>query len=561
MKMFRHIALPLSAAILAAGFTSCDDDDNYDNPSGETFIYDIAVSNGGFSGADNIVGEVDEETKTLTFTIPAETDIQALRFNTKLSLGASLDKPSYDISDGKIDIAKGTTDITVVNNMNSSVYHAVFNVLPATETPVAASITCRDDQGELCTGFVSAANQTVYLNCENSATAEIVSVGLIPRRTPYEFTELHNGKLSADNPGQLKLDFIGHTAVYDISFAGVPTFGADFSEAIVYDYSAAANIWSDFAAENTRWAQFDGENLFILSREGGTNPSIIKWDDAKAGSPVSRPLDKTGLGGGTFDVSAGGIAHGHFYACNLSTGLAETAPLKVYHWADENATCETVLEFPGSEEVKGRWGDNMSVTLDEAGNGYLWFFDHAQGASAARFRVENFNTVTAEPEIVKTPYGVAYYAALNPVIGEEGLYTLTSGYQQTILLVDIDLQLLNRIEPKEGCEYPLKGDEDARVINYCGERYMLATNYYGWGSERTQTLHLFDISSGMDTKMAFTDFSAGDHPLTWSYDLKGGKCSAYSANTGAAIGPDGELRLMAAAPRAGFIRVEVPKKK
>ena len=71
MKKFKYIALSLSTAVLAAGFTACNDD-NYDNPSGETYIYEIAVSNGGFSGADNIVGEVDEESKTLTFTIPAD---------------------------------------------------------------------------------------------------------------------------------------------------------------------------------------------------------------------------------------------------------------------------------------------------------------------------------------------------------------------------------------------------------------------------------------------------------------------------------------------------------
>lgn len=126
MNLYK-IALPLCAAMFAAGVaSSCSDDDNdYDNPSGETYIYEIAVSNGGFTGAEKITGELNQEARTIEFTIPAETDIEAVTFTTKLSLGASLDKPSYDVT-------SGSAAITVVNNENSSVYNATFHILPAT---------------------------------------------------------------------------------------------------------------------------------------------------------------------------------------------------------------------------------------------------------------------------------------------------------------------------------------------------------------------------------------------------------------------------------------------
>lgn len=555
MKTYRKLTAGFAAITLALGFTACSDDDNYDNPSGETFIYEIAVSNGGFTGADKIAGDIDDATKTISFTIPAETDIQAVQFTTKLSLGAHLDQPTYDVS-------SGSADITVVNNANSQVYKAIFTLLPATEAPIINSITCINDQGVECVGFVSNANSMLYLNCENSEYATIVNVGMNPKRSKYTFTNLVDGKILAEDPGKVEVEFEGHTTTYDISFLGVPTFGADFTEAKVYDYSKAATIWPDFEAENTRWAKFDGENLFYLSRQGGTLPSVITWESVKNGSPVAQILDVTGIGVGTFPISAGGIASGHFYACNLSTGLSEDMPLMIYHWADKNAVCETLLSFPGNDEVKGRWGDNMSVTLDAAGNGYLWFFDHASGANAVRFAVTNFTEVSAEPQVLPMPYSCAYYASLNPVIGEEGVYTLSSGYQRAVLLVDIDLNLLNRVEEKEGCDYPMKGDEDPLVINYAGERYMLMTNYFGWGSEKSQTLKVFDLSTGMNSVMAFTEFANSDRTPLFMYDMNNPtKCSAYSANTGAGIGPDGELRLMAASPRAGFILVEVPKKR
>ncbi len=178
MKLLNNTVLSVIASALLCPLAACDDSDNYDNPSGETFIYSIAVSNGGMSGADNIPGELDEESGTITFTIPAETDIEAVRFNAKLSLGASLDRESYDASSGE-------AEIKVVNNINSSSYRASFTLLEAKETPIVTSIVCRDADGVRRTGFVSDVTGTVYLNCEGSATAEIVEVNMLPKRTVY----------------------------------------------------------------------------------------------------------------------------------------------------------------------------------------------------------------------------------------------------------------------------------------------------------------------------------------------------------------------------------------
>lgn len=557
MKRYKSIALSLCVGIGLAGIaTACNDDDtNYDNPSGETIIYNIAVANGGFTGAENIAGELDEESKTIQFVIPAETDIEAVRFTAKLSLGAKLDRETYDVSGG-------STVIAVVNNENTAVYTAKFVMLDPKEKPVLTAIQCKDASGNIRTGFVSDVTGTVYLNCEESATAEPVSVTMLPRRTQYSFSNAEGGVISAENPGQMTLDFMGLTKTYDISFSGVPVFGGDFAEAVIYDHSAheGSMIYGDYEAENTRWTQFDGEQLLVVSRQGGTNPKVLLWDEVAAGAPLDHMLDKTGIAGGTYEVSSGVLAHGHIYICNLTTGVSAEAPLKIYHWTDRDAACETVLDFAGSDAVKGRWGDNMSATIDEQGNGYLWLFDHAQGGLALRFKVEGFTTVSAEPETIIPPYSVAYYAAINPVVGEEGVYTLTSTYQRAILLVDQDLNVINMIDGKDGCDYPGTAETDARVVNFNGERYLLTTNCYGWSNRHAQTLRVYDVSAGLNTSLAFTNFSDTDRPVLWEYSLNGKNCSAFSANTGAAIGPDGKLRIMAAAPRAGFVLIEVGKK-
>ena len=92
---------------------SCSDDSIIENPSGETFIYRLIIANGGLTGTDAIPGTIDEGSRTITFDIPAETDIEAIKFNSKLSLGAHLDQATYDFS------GSNTVPVTVINGENS----------------------------------------------------------------------------------------------------------------------------------------------------------------------------------------------------------------------------------------------------------------------------------------------------------------------------------------------------------------------------------------------------------------------------------------------------------
>ena len=557
MKLYKYIALATSLAGILT-FGACNDDDAFDNPSGETIIYNLSVANGGMSGADVISGTVNEETKTIEFTIPAETDIQAVRFQGKLSLGAKLDQETYDFYTSEESTLEG--DIKVINVDNSQVYHVVLYLSEPTVAPVLNSIMVRDADGNICQGFMSDANSTVYLNCEGSATAEIVEVNTLPRRAKANFTNATDGVLSSDDPGQLELEFGGRTTVLNVDFAGKPVFGADFAHAEVYSYcTTTGNVYADFAAENTRWAQFDGTNMLLCSREGGIFPKTISYSSIVAGSPSENVLDVTGIAGGTYLISAGGFSHGHIYMCNLTTTLPDPT-FKIYHWADTSSPCETILETAGNDEFKGRWGDNLSVSLDENGDGYIWLFDHAGGAICLRFEVKGFTQIS-EPVRIDMPYTMAYYASINPVDGEENRYTLTSATQQAILLVDADLNVYNRIEAQEGAEFPVVAENDARIIKYNGERYLITCSAFGWMWRNAQTIRVYDLSQGGDAQLGITNFNATDRTPIYTYEIGGASCSAYSANTGAAIDSEGNLVIMGAAPRGGFAVIKVPRKR
>lgn len=558
MKVYNYIAIALGLVGTTA-LWSCNDDDVYDNPSGETIIYNISVSNGGLSGADVIPGDINPEAKTIEFTIPAETDIQAVRFSGKLSLGAKFDEDAYDFYTS--DATTLERDVNVVNVDNVSTYHIILHLSDPVASPLLNSISVKTADGSVARGFVSDANNTVYLNCETSPTAEILEVNMLPRRSTYTFTAANNGVISADNPGQLVMEFGGRTTTLDVDFGGSPVFGADFAKAEVFSYSGGTgNVWKDYAAENTRWTQFDGKNLFMASREGGTFPKTISYNSIRNGSPSENILDITGIAGGTYLISSCGIAQGHYYICNLTTTLPDPV-FKVYHWADANAPCETVLETEGVADVfAGRWGDNFSIDLDENGNGYIWLFDHAGGAFCLRFDVTGFTQVNPEPVRIDCPYTLAYYASMNRVPGEENRYMLTSTYQNAILLVDADLNVYNRIEPEEGKEFPVSAENDARIISFNGERYMVTCNGWGWSYSKAQTIRVYDLSQGVDAQMAITNFNQTDRNPVYTFELVGANCSAWSANTGAAIDDEGNLLIMGAAPRGGFAVIRVPKK-
>lgn len=556
MKQYHTKHLALYALLLCMFFACAKDDPIVENPSGETFIYKLNIVNGNISGNETYEGAVDKENKTIDFTIAAETDIQAVRFQGKLSLGARLDKETYDFSESL------SQTVRVVNGENTGDYQVNVTLKKAEQAPVIQKMTVKLSDGSSMEAFVSYVDQTVYMKATQSNEVEITGISCLPKRATYSLTKATNGKVSKDDPGEIVLDFMGLKTSYYLSFANTPVFGADFASGGIYDFSAnaaGASIHADFAAENTRSADFDGNRMLVVSRQGGNNPKILYFDDLKNGDgDKEKKLDITGLSGGTYVISAGRLSHGHIYICNLTTALADTeaGALKIYHWQDENATPETIFRFNGTlnGEVlsKGRFGDNLSVCLDENGNGYIFLFTQ-DGKQMLRLDVSGFNAVS-NPYIIDAPAEVSYYASVNRVDGSENEYVLTSA-RAPIILMDKDGNILYKLD---GASVPVRGT-DARIIRFNYERYLVMTSGRAAASDPVQTLYVYDISSGANTVQALTAFEEGDKLPVFSYSLDGTAASAYAANTGWGIVND-ELRLLGAATKAGFVVAEFSKK-
>ena len=548
----------------------------------EALIKSISIKNTTYSG------EVDNTTYTVTFNdVAAETNIEAIQFTAKLSLGAKLEKDTYDFTLGASEDGKQLVQtIKVINGTKTQEYTVIINLLDPTSDPMLDALYMKKGTtGEEVKALIF--DGAVALGMPEEAEAVFSKISVIPARASYKFTAMQDDKLSAANPGQLEIEFMGRKTVFDITFAAAPTPGADIAAAVVHDFSVATgNAPAEFAAENTRGTDFDGEHVLVVSRneDGSAFPHLYKVSDLLADNAGNKiALNTTGIEGGTHVVSSGSLNHGHIYICNLTTQLSKDMPLKVYHYADANAAPEVwswdgvlgVTEEGDTIGAPARLGDNISVNIDESGNGYA-FFCGQEGSAEKVYRVQitNFNQFSNPTEIIlDVPF--PYYGYINET-PEAGQYIFKSHYMAVIRLMDANGTPLMEDVELDATESGLnpRGGVDPHVIMFNRGRYLVFSTPYNNGKRIGAGPGLFvqDITDGVDTKAALIKWSEllYDEEIFWEptyhYSLDPdepdanktvGACAAQCN----AAEVDGKLVVFTAATKTGFALIEFPKAK
>ena len=573
----------LSIAMLSVLFVGCKPKPGPDTTI-EALIKTISIKNTTYTG------EVDNTTYTVTFNdVAAETNIEAIQFTTKLSLGAKLDKETYDFTTGASEDGKQLVQtIKVINGTVEQAYTVVINLLdPVSDPMLDALYMKRGSNGEEVKSLIF--DGAVALGMPEEAEAVFSSISVIPARASYKFTAMQDNKISAANPGQLEIEFMGRKTVFDITFAAAPTPGADIASAVVHDFSVATgNAPAEFAAENTRGTDFDGEHVLVVSRndDGSAFPHLYKVSDLLADNAGNKiALNTTGIEGGTHVVSSGSLNHGHIYICNLTTALSTVDPLKVYHYADANATPEVwswdgvlgVTEDGDTIGAPARLGDNISVNIDESGNGYA-FFCGQEGSAEKVYRVQitNFNQFSNPTELIlNVPF--PYYGYINEA-PEAGQYVFKSHYMAVIRLMDANGTPLMEDVGLDATESGLnpRGGVDPHVVMFNRARYLVFAAPYNNGKRIAKEPGLFiqDITDGVDTKAALIKWSEllYDEEYLWEptyyYSLDpdaapdaGNKTVGACAAQCNAAEVDGKLVVFAAATKGGFALIEFPKAK
>jgi hypothetical protein len=340
----------------------------------------------------------------------------------------------------------------------------------------------------------------------------------------------------------------------------VPVWGADFSEekAKIYDFSSRTAIYPDFNdAGLARTAGMDLEHVLIVSRNG--TPHLLRLSDLKNGTIDPVNLNTAGVTGGTYPKNAGRLVNGHVYICNLNTGFG-TVATKVYHWTTDNpaAPPAVIAEYTAADITAGtpaaRYGDFMSVDLDEDGNGYIFMGNNPSTTPARVLRIKVTGyTATSEPAIIEPATYTGLWLSYNHVDGNADEYLYT-GHQGAIFLTNAGGATLYTIPTTI---IPATGGSDARIINFNQERYLvMLADATGAGR-----IVVYDITRGETTAEALELFAAGDREPLFSYSL-GGAIPAANASvcTGWAKDGNDRLYLLGSGVQAGFTVIEVPRK-
>ncbi len=339
----------------------------------------------------------------------------------------------------------------------------------------------------------------------------------------------------------------------------VAVFGADFGTGSTYDFTnnpLGNPVYESFAGLLTRGSGFDGQRVLVVRRG---DPHLLNVADLKTGVINKVLLNMTGVSGGTFPINLGAQVNGNTYIANLSSN-APTNPVKVYHWTDPSVAPQLIanVDLSGIAGAGIRHGDNFSAALDSQGNGFLFFGDNA-GTKILRLQVDNYTTVTNPTVIASPAVSPGSWVSVNR-IGNTSDYIYTAHEAPVTLVSD-------GVTPSftmSRTSIPIRA-LDARVVNFNGERYLIATTAARTGSEATN-FYVYDITRGSTVKDALTNLNAQPTitPI-FQYSLMGPVNLAPSSQTGFfvkkdAAGKDETLMLYSGAADAGFVFFEFGKK-
>jgi len=339
----------------------------------------------------------------------------------------------------------------------------------------------------------------------------------------------------------------------------VPVFGADFTKVKTYDNTTNDSgnpLYPVFKGALTRGTGFDGKHVLVVTRDV-MGSHLLRVSDIAKGD-VSKPimLNMTGVSGGTYTVNMGGQAYDHTYIANLSGGQA--SPLKIYHWADpSNAPQVFQFDVAAIAGAGIRHGDNFSLNLDDAGNGFIFFGDNA-ATKVLRLKVTNFNAIT-DPYVFNIPVsGAGAWTSYNR-IGNTAEYIFT-GHDAPVALVS-DGGALTYAMGRTAI--PIRSS-DARIVNFNAERYLIVTTAARTGSEPTNFV-VYNIRAGATVADALKNLNDLAAKPIFEYSLMGPVNTSPASQTGYFVkkdanGKDESLFLFSAASDAGFVVFEVPKK-
>lgn len=339
----------------------------------------------------------------------------------------------------------------------------------------------------------------------------------------------------------------------------VPVYGADFGKPQIYDNTGnelGNPLYPTFVSASTRGSGFDGKHVLVVTR-AADGSHLLDVNDLKNNEIKPIPLNLTGVSGGTLPVNLGAQINGHTYIANLSGGLV--SPLKIYHWTDPAQEPQVIANI-NKADIPGagaRHGDNLSINLDDNGNGHIFFGDNAS-SQILRFSVTNYTQV-GNPRIIEMQSRLLEPFMNMNRVGTTDNYLLT-GHAAPIMVASVDGTIGYRMA---NSSIPIRSS-DPRVVYFNGERYLLVVTA-ARGAGDSVVLYIYNITRGENISEALELFESGDMTPLYQFPLMGPVNTSPSTQTGWYVTKDAEgndetLMVYGASTDAGFVIIEFPKK-
>ncbi len=529
---------------LAIGFTSCENDD--DPEPAEALITSFSIINAGANGDETIEGSIND--MEIVVAVPFETDLTALIPEISVSEGATV----VPESGTELDFTE-PRNFVVTNEDVSNTYSVTVERAEPT-SGVINSITLKSaSSDEVYETDIDQSTFTItitYNELQNSR-AVIDEIELLPEGTTYT-TSSGTDTLDLSASETITLSYAGEETTYtfdsNVTEAG---FNPENTTTLIDKTGASGTVPSIINNENNRGAHFDGELVYIASRQDGNHLYYFDVDDPNAEPAGSLTINET-ISGGTWLISDIRVKGDYIYVSNMASEADQEFKVYRYNGKDDEDP-EVVLSYtiPGDDI---RLGDALSIVGTPPENGYIFASNFAFPDNASEFYVWNFDDGEA---------GEATVMPIDPIeglrIGQYGRVTeipdepdrlLVTGAEMGIGVMDFDGNIL--AETYE----PLVQSRsfDPTIFNYNGGTYLSYTVNREW--ESNAFYEVINITEGETMEEAILALTPEniESKRVYNFEIGGNPDALFvGATNGVGFSEDDKPRIMAFSLQNGFI--------
>ncbi len=340
----------------------------------------------------------------------------------------------------------------------------------------------------------------------------------------------------------LMLAFFASTITTGINATAGPK-DVDWGEVItVMDKTAANGNMPDFIDNSgaTRGAGFNGEHVFVASRQGGGD-FVYFWDVNDPAAEAGM-LDLTGVSGGIFTLADMTVVGNHIFVSNM---IFAGGQFKMYHWNGVDAQPTTLIAYNSPV----RLGDAFTVVGNPDEHAMIIVSAHG-GSAFYIWEMENGELIDPMPVVDEWDYDgtVTNFARITGVIGEAG-HGVASGPAFGPVLMSMETGVINGIPVDFFPGWPMY----AHIFHFNEQRF-LAYAHVG-ESPAENKLYILDLNDGATIESAMNNLvDAGfENSVLHSVNIGNGPNGNASVSVDVVVDDAGNLHLMAFAAGNGFI--------